>query len=652
MIKNWIFSLTLLVASVPYALSSESVTLQLKWKHQFQFAGYYAALEKGFYAEEGLDVAIREAEPEMDPIEVVVNGEAEFGVGTSELLLLHNHFKPVVVLGVIFQHSPLALLSSASLPESNLYSNIQQVQDLRNKPIMIEANSAELMAYLSKEGLSRDTLKIVKHSFNTSDVMAGRVAAMSVYTTDEVFEFERLGEPYTLFRPKDSGVDFYGDNLFTTIHELKHHPKRVAAFRRASFKGWRYAMDHPSEIVDLIYERYSQRHTKAHLMFEAEKMKDLLESELISPGYMTSKRWHHIAKVYVEQGSLSADYSLDDFLYRSEEGVSADLVKRWGLGASLITIILLSFLAYVWRLNRRLDKRTSWLRTVVDNTPTAMVIMDSQGKIIEWNHQAEQIFAWASEDIIGQSVYDYVVPLGDQNKFRRMIANLFDRREVKVAEGWSRTNRNKLVLCEWHYAVLQPGRVVAMANDITERKALENKLKELAHSDALTGIGNRTLFFEKLEEAIALAKRRKERVAVLFIDLDDFKIVNDQYGHEVGDVVLCEVVQRIKMAVREADVLARIGGDEFVLILHDCESNAHARQVAEKVLFNLERPLQVAGLTVTVGGSIGISMYPDNGEKTADILKSADRAMYEVKQKEKNGVGIAPPRSRLGKKAH
>ncbi|WP_197482758.1 ABC transporter substrate-binding protein, partial [Oleiphilus sp. HI0128] len=102
MIKNWIFSLTLLVASVPYALSSESVTLQLKWKHQFQFAGYYAALEKGFYAEEGLDVAIREAEPEMDPIEVVVNGEAEFGVGTSELLLLHNHFKPVVVLGVIF----------------------------------------------------------------------------------------------------------------------------------------------------------------------------------------------------------------------------------------------------------------------------------------------------------------------------------------------------------------------------------------------------------------------------------------------------------------------------------------------------------------------------------------------------------------------
>ncbi len=650
MIRNWVFSLVLLTVFTPLVWSGDSVTLQLKWKHQFQFAGYYAALEKGFYAEEGLDVTIREAEPEMDPIEVVINGDADYGVGTSELLLHHKR-QAVVVLGVIFQHSPLALLAPRQ-SKNEVLSGIQKVQDLRNKPIMIEANSAELMAYLAKEGVSRDALRVLKHSFDTQDLIEGNVAAMSVYTTDEVFEFERLRLPYTLFRPKDNGIDFYGDNLFTTAKELTTHPKRVEAFRRASFKGWRYAMEYPEEMIDLIYERYSQRHSKAHLRFEADKMKKLLESELISPGYMNDKRWHHIAQVYVEQGSLPENYSLEGFLYQGEQRVSTFLVKRWGVGVLLFTVILLSFLAYVWRLNRRLDKRTSWLRTVVDYTPSAMVIMNSQGKVIEWNYQAENIFGWSSGEIIGQSIYDFVIPLADQTRFRKMISNLFERSEVKVTEGWSRTNRSKLVLCEWHYAVLQRGRVVAMANDITERKALENQLKDLAHSDALTGIGNRALFFQKLEDAITLAKRRKERVAVLFIDLDDFKIVNDQYGHEVGDIVLCEVVQRIKMAVREADVLARIGGDEFVLILHDCESSAHARQVAEKVLFNLERPLQVAGLTVTVGGSIGISMYPDNGEKTADILKSADRAMYEVKQKEKNGVGLAPPRSRLRKQVH
>jgi diguanylate cyclase (GGDEF)-like protein/PAS domain S-box-containing protein len=633
------------------ALGKESVTLQLKWKHQFQFAGYYAALEKGYYAEEGLDVLIREADPDIDPIDSVIDGEAEYGVGTSDLLIYHLHQKPVVVLGVVFQHSPLALISLAGLAGSQ-YPGVDSVKELSNKPIMIEANSAELIAYLEREGLSRDSLRITKHSLGTQDILDGQVAAMSVYITDEVFEFTRLGRPYKLFRPIEAGIDFYGDNLFTTSTELKKHPKRVEAFRRASFKGWQYAMDHPQEIVDLIYERYSQRHSKAHLMFEAEKMKALLLSDLVMPGYMTEQRWQQIAEVYIQQGSLPAGYSLDGFLYEVEEGISSTLVKRWGLGVSLFTIIILSFLAYVWRLNQRLDKRTAWLRTVVDFTPSAMVVLDQSGKIIEWNYQARKVFGWGSSEVVGQSVYDFVVPLADQDKFRKVVNNLLDGGEVKVTEGWSRTNRSKLVLCEWHYAVLQGNRVVAMANDITERKALENQLKELAHSDSLTGIGNRTLFFQKLEEAIALAKRRRERVAVLFIDLDDFKIVNDQYGHEVGDVVLCEVVQRIKMAVREADVLARIGGDEFVLILHDCESSKHAQQVAEKVLFNLERPIQVAGLTVTVGGSIGISMYPDNGDKTTDILKSADRAMYEVKQREKNGVGLAPPRSRLGKKVH
>lgn len=642
---------SLLVMIPSLAIGAESVTLQLKWKHQFQFAGYYAALEKGYYAEEGLNVQIREANPETNPIDTVINGDAEYGVGTSELLISHFHKNPVVVLGVIFQHSPLALLSPSGLAGA-LYSGIESLDDLRNKPLMIEANSAELIAYLEKEGLSRESLKIVKHTFDTQDIIDGKVAAMSVYITDEVFEFARLGRPYKLFRPIDSGIDFYGDNLFTTTSELKNHPKRVEAFRRASFKGWQYAMENPGEIVDLIYSRYSTRHSKEHLMFEAEQMKDLLFTELVSPGYMSEQRWRQIADVYARQGSLPVNYSLGGFLYQGEQGLSLSLVKRWGLGVVLFAVIVLSFLLYVWRLNRRLDKRTAWLRTVVEYTPSAMVVLDQNGKIIEWNRQAEKVFGWNSQEVIGQSVYDFVVPLADQDKFRKMIYGLFDGREVNVAEGWSRTNRSKLVLCEWHYAVLQPGRIVAMANDITERKALENQLKELAHSDSLTGIGNRTLFFQKLEEAIALAKRRKERVAVLFIDLDDFKIVNDQYGHEVGDVVLCEVVQRIKMAVREADVLARIGGDEFVLILHDCQSNEHAQQVAEKVLFNLERPIQVAGLTVTVGGSIGISMYPDNGDKTTDILKSADRAMYEVKQREKNGVGLAPPRSRMGKKVH
>jgi diguanylate cyclase (GGDEF)-like protein/PAS domain S-box-containing protein len=618
------------------------VTLQLKWKHQFQFAGYYAALSQGYYQDAGLKVLIKEARPDQDPIESVISGDAEYGVGTSELLLLYHQKQPVTVLAVIFQHSPLALLVPKQIDDgSNVFIETPHIQDLQNRPLMIEPNSAELFAYMALEGLTRDGLNIVSHDFDIDDVVQGKVFGMSVYTTDEPFQFEQLGVPYNLFTPAMGGIDFYGDNLFTTHSELKAHPKRAKAFRDASLKGWKYAMQHPEEMIDLIYEQYSQRHSRQHLAYEADQMKTLLRTELVEPGYMHEGRWRHIAQTYVDQNMLPKNYSLSGFIYQPETGFNPVLVRRWVVGLSLATFLTLTVLALVWRLNRHLDKKSIWLRTVVDNAPTALIIMNNRAEVLEWNSRAESIFGWKFEEIKDRPIFDLVVPLADQAKVRDDISCVFATEKVHVSENWNRTKDGSMVLCEWRHALLQKDRLVAMATDITERKALENKLSDMAHSDSLTGLANRTLFFQKLDEAIALAKRRKEKVAVLFIDLDDFKVVNDLYGHEVGDVVLCEVVQRIKMAVREADILARIGGDEFVLILHDCESSEHAKNVAEKVLFHLERPLQIMGLTVTVGGSIGVSLFPDHGQKTNDLLKSADRAMYNVKQSEKNGVGVA-----------
>jgi len=638
-LRYFLSACVLFFCSSAWAL--DQVTLQLKWKHQFQFAGYYAALEQGFYEKAGLDVTIKEAQQELDPIESVIRGEAQYGVGTSELLLLHHQNKPVVVLGVIFQHSPLALLT----PKYD--HGIQYIQDVQNQPLMIEANSAELFAYLKLEGLIQQDLNVVTHTFDVHDVMNKKVAGMSVYITDEPYVFDQLGLAYTLFKPTAGGIDFYGDNLFTTESEIEKKPERVKAFREASFNGWKYAMQHPEEMVELIYTKYSDRHTREHLAFEAKKMETLLQVGLVEPGYMHKGRWKHIAQTYVEQGMLPANYSLERFIYQPETGVNNVLVQRWLTSILLLTVCITAMLLYVWRLNRRLDKKTIWLRTVVNHTPTALLILDNEGLVLEWNYHAELVFGWSSDEVLGRSIYEFMVPLSDQAGVREVMSEVFTKGDVLASESWSHTKEGRLILCDWQNALLQKNRLVSMATDITERRALEDKLKEMAHSDALTGVANRTLFFQKLEEAIALAKRRKEKVAILFIDLDDFKIVNDQYGHEVGDVVLCEVVQRIKMAVREADILARIGGDEFVLTLHDCESTEHAQQVAEKVLFNLERPLQIMGLTITIGGSIGISIYPEHGEKTAEILKSADRAMYEVKQKEKNGVGLATPRKTL-----
>lgn len=630
--------LNLLISLPVFAL--EKLTLQLKWQHQFQFAGYYAAIEQGYYQQAGLEVTLREAKAYEDPIQYVLDGNAEYGVGTSELLLLHHFNQPVVVLAVIFQHSPLALLvhnPNAEHPSDSY----QYIQDIKDKPIMMEANSAELLAYLEREGLTRANLNLVDHTFEINDLIDGKVSAMSVYITDEPFLFQEQNIPYQLFKPIMGGVDFYGDNLFTTQQEIEDHPKRVMAFREASLKGWQYAMANPEQMIDLIYEKYSQRHSKAHLRFEYEQMKRLLRPDLTEIGYMYAGRWQHIGNTYAQLNMLPASFKLEGFLFNPDMLRMKYLMKDGMLIAGLFSFIVVLLIALLWRFNHRLRRKAVWLNAVFNYVPSALIVLDQDAKLLRWNKQAESIFGWSPDEVLGKSIYEFLIPLAYQTKFREAFKQTMNERVFMSDEIWCYTQSGKMILCEWQNGYLQTNRLIAMANDITKKKELEIQLNTMAHSDPLTGVANRTMFFQKFEEAIALAKRRKEKVALLFIDLDDFKIVNDQYGHEVGDVVLCEVVQRIKMAVREADMLARIGGEEFVLILHDCETQDRALQVAEKVLFHLERPIHVTGLTVIVGGSIGISFFPDNGTKPAELLKSADNAMYSVKQKQKNGISIA-----------
>ncbi len=628
------FLMFVLCLATQAAYSLETIHLQLKWKHQFQFAGYYAAFVKGYYKDVGLDVVIHEARYDEDPIEAVIEGEAQYGVGTSELLLKHASGAPVVVLGVIFQHSPLALAAVRD-------DRIRHVHDLVNQPLMIEANSAELLAYLAQEGVKRDMLDIVPHSFDIRDLMAGNVVAMSVYVTDEPFALRQAGVDFTLFKPSQGGIDFYGDNFFTTRQEIEKHPERVRAFREATIKGWKYAMAHPEEIIDLIYERYSQRHSRMHLAYEAKQMMGLLQAGLVEPGYMHEGRWQHIAETYSQQGLLPANYALDSFLYKPEQGVDLRQVQQWGALIVLVTIVCVAVLVYVWQLNRKLARSQTWLKNLVENAPGALSVLNEKSEILDWNEEAERIFGWSLEEVKGRQIHDFLVPRSEENYVRNILQEVLKTGEVLEGENWNLTKSGKRIRCFWRNVRPQEDVIICIAQDVTERNKMETKLRELAHTDALTKVANRTLFFEKFEQSILLAKRQHEKIAMLFIDLDDFKQVNDQYGHEVGDVVLCEVVQRIRMAVREADLLARIGGDEFVLMLYDCATLEQAQQVAEKVLFVLERPVKASGVDVIVGGSIGISLFPDHGTEVSTLLKAADKAMYSVKTTSKNGIGIA-----------
>ena len=365
----------------------EHVTLQLKWTHQFQFAGYYAAVEQGYYREAGLEVELAEAVPGRSPVEAVLTGKAEFGVGTSELLLLRARGKPVVVLGVIMQHSPLALLSQGP-------PRIQNIQDLAGKPLMVEPDSAELFAMLRREKLpDTATSGIQAHSFDIRDFIEGRMDAMSVYVTDELYEVERLGMPHLLFRPLSSGIDFYGDNIFTTAAQLRDHPGRVKAFRAASLKGWKYAMAHSGEMARLIRERYPQRKTLEHLEFEAAAMARLMQPGLIEPGYMYPGRWRHIADTYAELGMIDRNADLNGFLYDADPAAEYAWLYRT-LGAALAVLLCVGLLALRYaRLSTALRDSEARFRVLFEQMPDpAWIIKDH--RFIDANQAALRMMGY------------------------------------------------------------------------------------------------------------------------------------------------------------------------------------------------------------------------------------------------------------------
>lgn len=344
-IAIWIVVLFSILLSPVYAL--ETVTLQLKWTHQFQFAGYYMAKAKGYYRDVGLDVKFIEGGFSVSSNEEVVNHHANFGVGSSSLLLARNKGQPVVVLGVIFQHSPLVLIMRKNAPT-------QSIHDIVNKRVTIEPQAEELLAYIKKEGIALNSLSINHLNPELQDFIYGRTDAMSAYSTDELYALDRLNISYGIYSPRSAGIDFYGDNLFTTESEIQTHPERVKAFLSASLKGWQYAMNHIDETLALIHSDYAPHKTMTHLQYEADAMKPLLLSHLIEVGYMFEGRWRHIAQTYADLGMLPADISLDGFLYSQNPQPNYQLIALFA--GSVILMMIISVIAFrFFRLNSKLD---------------------------------------------------------------------------------------------------------------------------------------------------------------------------------------------------------------------------------------------------------------------------------------------------------
>jgi PAS domain S-box-containing protein len=298
----------------------ETVTIQFKWFHQFQFAGYYAAIEQGFYADEGLDVVLRERDIKTDYINDVISGRAEYGVADAGLLLSRIQGKPVVLLSQIFQHSPLVFLTLRE-------SGIQTPFDFGGKSVMMPQavhKYPALSALLLKALKGSDKVRWVEETFRNQDLVDGKADAMVGCSTDQPFWFQEKGIAVNAIDPRDYGIDFYGDNLFTIEKEIREHPKRVEAVTRATIKGWEYALEHKAEIIELILTQYNtQKLTREHLTFEAAATEKAILPRHISIGHVEPSRFRKIAETYFSLG-LSKDLHVDSAFFHRGQSVSPD----------------------------------------------------------------------------------------------------------------------------------------------------------------------------------------------------------------------------------------------------------------------------------------------------------------------------------------
>jgi diguanylate cyclase (GGDEF)-like protein/PAS domain S-box-containing protein len=313
--------------------------------------------------------------------------------------------------------------------------------------------------------------------------------------------------------------------------------------------------------------------------------------------------------------------------------------------ASLALLLIAVYIVYHQiasrRAERALRETDQFAAEILDNAGEGIVVYDRDFRYRLWNRFMEDLTGIPAEDIIGKDAFTLFPHLREQGVDELVRRAMEGQTNAAHDIEYRRPGSGR---SGWVSAVYRPhydasGNIVGaigLIRDITERKTAEEQMQYQAYHDALTGLANRRLFSEHLTLALALAQRRRRLVGVLFLDLDHFKVVNDSLGHTVGDELLKQIGARLRSAVREGDTVARVGGDEFTIVLQDLQRKDDAAIVAEKVLRKVAEPADIAGQRLYVTTSIGITTFPEDGDNAETLLKNADSAMYRAKAEGRN----------------
>ncbi len=727
--------------------SLEKVKLRLVWKHQFQFAGYYMAIHKGFYTKRGLDVDIIEYDGAINNLKAVTTGETEFAVGRSSLLIDMAQGADIVALLAAYQHSPFMLLSKA-------FNGIDKPADLRGKRIMLTpdaASSGELTTMLLQAGLSRKDYISQPHSYNVDDLINGNTDALSSYVSNEPYKMIQQGLPYSILHPADYGFDMYADILFTSGKMAKEKPVLVDNFYEASIEGWKYAFANITETVSIIHQFYnSQKRSREALLFEAQELKKLAFDERKNFGTLLPHRFRSMTQIYLLAGIINKAPKLDKFIYKPPVGklnltyeeleyikdkqvLNICIQKNWlpyeniqgndyqGIladfshlirdktGLSMYPIptdssqqaltltlqgicditttatyqtgrnnLLLFSEAYIniplvyvsqkpvnnvnqlqtrvaistsspyYNIILRNKKNLTFVETGSSLESLQMLQEESVDALI--GSQAHIKFLLADNKINGLNLTDYNLDnlktsfaMNQQHQVLLSILN-------KTLEIITPQDRDK-ILSQWIITV-PPQRLsskvyIFLIGFITlfslfilyryfSTLIRSNILKELSETDQLTNISNRRKALEDIQRHIDLSNRYSHHLSLTYFDIDDFKIINDQYGHKMGDHVLSELANLIKKHIRKTDSFGRWGGEEFII-----SSPESSLDDTRKMASILKKSIQQHDFKFQkkVTCSFGITSY-QKGESLDSFINRADKAMYQAKHTGKDCIII------------
>ena len=297
------------------SLNVQKIKLQLQWQHQFEFAGFYAAKEKGFYKDLGLDVDFIEFNPKTNIVDEVLNGNADYGLTSSSFFADYMLGKPLVFVSNFFKQSPLVIVTQ---------KNIHTPADLKGKKVMGLLDSSHkdlILGMLDRFDVKSADLQNITREFTLDSFINKEVDAISVFTTDEIYTLNKLGIKYNILNPSVYGSKFYDLNLFTTKKELINNSARVENFKNASIKGWKYALANKDELVDIIFQKYNtQNKSKEALLFEAKQIEYLMLSNIYPIGSIDYEMVKMIADNFAQSLSLEkiSKEKIDAFIYKSD----------------------------------------------------------------------------------------------------------------------------------------------------------------------------------------------------------------------------------------------------------------------------------------------------------------------------------------------